>query len=159
MPLFDGGPLLALRDAVEDLGEALHAVGRQLHGEVDSVNDPAQNGLASGPRTVPLAELLEGDWLSPGRSVPGVQRAEHIVNSVKKRAANSLQKWPLRKGKKIVDKNIRVLQRVGVRREREGSRSTGSATEAAEGAQALGSPAWAGATSSASLSKACGGGW
>ena len=50
-------------ELLKDLGQFDLAVGRQLDSLADSINEPAEDDLASTPATVSLEQLLQGDVL------------------------------------------------------------------------------------------------
>ena len=59
-PIFVAHPM-GLGELVEDGGESLFAVSRELDGLPDCVDDPTQDEFASGPTSITLEHLLQRD--------------------------------------------------------------------------------------------------
>ena len=52
---------MGLGELIEDGGESFFAVCREFDGLPDGVNDPTQDEFASGPTSITLEHLLQGD--------------------------------------------------------------------------------------------------
>ena len=109
VPLSNTRPFLIDRDARQDLGQPLHAVGRQRDRHVHSVNDPTEDQLDSSPGAIALEQFLHGDGLAPKRIVERVQWTEYIVDRVHQRSAHATAVAVLlRQRDEVVDEDVDV---------------------------------------------------
>ena len=82
----------------------------QVDGHRLGVDDPTEDELDGGPRTVPLPQLLEGDWLAAKRAVRCLKGAEDRVNGVQKDASYpAVTLSTLREGDKIINEHVYVF--------------------------------------------------
>jgi hypothetical protein len=80
------------KDRLEDEEKALDAMGGQLDGTPQGVDEPAQDGLGCAPASVAFAELGEGDGFAAVPRVIGlIIRPEHHVVAVKEHPPDAIK--------------------------------------------------------------------
>ena len=96
---------------MEDLGQFDLAVGRQFNGLADSIDEPAEDDLASTPATIPLEQLLQGDGFEAGLG-RDLRPGQYDVDSMEEVLSDGLEAAvaTLTELDEVINKHVRVRQ-------------------------------------------------